>query len=131
VLTDVAPCGLHDRAAGRLGYTPALGFPEQLAHIIAHTRQPGGGPNPRFVLAQGTAAVYLTPVPRRLVDLRPAAERFLGPGRHGPVWDRLLREYDAERVFVDVDVTRVTVRPDLAAPGSRVDVTRAARALAA
>jgi hypothetical protein len=71
------------------------------------------------------------------------------------VWDRLLREYYTERVFVDVDVVRVTTWPDLAAAGApvvsgepapdgppasqappkngtgpRVDVVKAARSLA-
>jgi hypothetical protein len=163
VLNPVAPCGLHDRDAGRVAFTTSLGLPRKLEHIIRnpkvalayHTREHSSTANPRFVLAQGTAAVDLTPAPARLQELMPVAERFLGPGRHGPVWDRLLREYYTERVFVDVDVARVTVWPDLAAAGTpsvvgepapdgpppsqappkngtgpRVDVAKAARALA-
>ena len=37
----------------------------------------------------------------------------------GPVWDRLLREYYQERVFVDIAVRRVTTWPDLGAAGPR------------
>lgn len=33
------------------------------------------------------------------------------------MWDRLLREYYAERVFVDITVRRVAVWPDLGACG--------------
>jgi hypothetical protein len=86
--------------------------------LAYHTREHSDVANPRFVLAQGTARVDLTPSPARLEALRPAAERFLGPARQGPIWDRLLREYYTERVFVDVDLVRVVVWPDLAAAGT-------------
>jgi hypothetical protein len=35
----------------------------------------------------------------------------------GPVWDRLLREYYFERVFVDITVARAAAWPDLGAAG--------------
>ena len=35
----------------------------------------------------------------------------------GPVWDRLLREYYFERVFVDITVERMVAWPDLGAFG--------------
>ena len=124
----MAPCALHDRAVGRLGFTTSLGFPKKLERIIRdpsvalayHTREHSGIANPRFVLAQGTATVDLTPAPARLDALKPDAERFLGPTRHGIVWDRLLREYYTERVFVDVDVARIVAWPDLGAAGTPV-----------
>jgi hypothetical protein len=163
VLSGVAPCALHDREAGRLGFTTSLGFPKKLEHILRdprvalayHTREHSGVANPRFVLAQGTAVVDLTPSPARLDALEPDAVRFLGPTHHGIVWDRLLREYYSERVFVDVDVARIVSWPDLAAAGPptvlgepapaapasqappghgrgpRVDVAKAARSLTA
>jgi hypothetical protein len=35
----------------------------------------------------------------------------------GPVWDRLLREYYYERVFVDITAARIAAWPDLSASG--------------
>jgi hypothetical protein len=42
----------------------------------------------------------------------------------GPVWDRLLREYYGERVFVDVAVQCAALWPDLSAAGT-MEVTGA------
>ena len=125
VVAGVAPCALHDRDAGRLGFTTSLGLPRKLERIIReprvalayHTREHSDVRDPRFVLAQGRATVDLTPSPDRLAAFRPDAERFLGPLQEGPVWDRLLREYYHERVVVDIDLVRVTVWPDLGAAG--------------
>jgi hypothetical protein len=118
VVTGVAPCGL-------VGFTTSLGFGKKLERLIRdpkvalayHTREHGFSARPEFVLVQGRASVDLKPSRARLEEFRPQAERFLGPIRRGPVWDRVLREYYDERVFVDVDVTRVTAWPNLTASG--------------
>ena len=59
----------------------------------------------------------LRPSRTRLEALIPQVERYLGKVVRGPVWDRLLREYYAERVFVDIAVRRVATWPDLGAWG--------------
>jgi hypothetical protein len=125
VAVGVAPCGLADRDRGALGFTTSLGFGKKLERIVRdprvalayHARDHGFSACPRYVLAQGTASVDLEPSPARLADFGPQAVRYLGGMKQGPVWDRLLREYYAERVFVDVAVERVVSWPDLAAAG--------------
>ena len=67
----------------------------------------------------------LTPSRQRLEALIPQVERYVGEVKRGLVWDRLLREYYAERVFVDIAVARVAVWPDLNASGD-MQVTGAA-----
>ena len=126
VVTGVAPCGLRDRDRGMVGFTTSLGFAKKLERIIAdprvalayHSREHGYSGSPRFVLVQGEAAVDIVPSQQRLEALVPQAERFLGEVRRGPVWDRLLREYYRERVFVDITVRRVIAWPDIAATGT-------------
>ncbi|MFH9130404.1 hypothetical protein ACH4KC_15900 [Streptomyces griseoaurantiacus] len=126
VVTSVSPVGLGDREAGRLGFTTSLGFPRKLERILRdphvalayHTRDHGFATDASLVLAQGSASVDLRPSPERLAELARAGERFLGKTPRGPVWNWLLREYHQERVFVDVDVERFTVWPDLAARGA-------------
>ena len=125
VVTGVAPCGIGDRDRGVLGYTTSLGFGQKLERIVAdprvalafHAREHGFSASPAFVLAQGTASVDLMPSRQRLEALIPQAERYMGEVKRGRVWDRLLREYYAERVFVDIAVARVAVWPDLNAAG--------------
>jgi hypothetical protein len=125
VVTGVAPIGIGDRDRGVLGYTTSLGFGKKLERIIAdphvalafHAREHGFSASPAFVLAQGTAAVDLTPSRQRLEAMVPQGERYMGEIKRGPVWDRLLREYYQERVFVDIAVARVAVWPDLHASG--------------
>ena len=125
VVTGVAPCGIGDRDRGVLGYTTSLGFGQKLERIVAdphvalafHAREHGFSASPAFVLAQGTAVVDLTPSRQRLEALIPQVERYMGEVKRGRVWDRLLREYYAERVFVDIAVARVAVWPDLNAAG--------------
>ena len=132
VVTAVAPVGIDRRDAGQVGFTTSLGFPRKLERIIAdphvvlayHAREHGFSARPAFVLAQGLASVDITPSRERLEALVPGAERFLGPVVRGPVWDRLLREYYAERVFVDIAVERVISWPDLSAAGE-MEVTGA------
>jgi hypothetical protein len=133
VVTSVAPCGIGDRDRGALGYTTSLGFGKKLERIVAdphvalafHAREHGFSASPAFVLAQGTASVDLTPSRQRLEALTPQAERYVGEVKRGVVWDRLLREYYAERVFVDITVARIAVWPDLNASGD-MQVTGAA-----
>ncbi|WP_392757138.1 hypothetical protein [Streptomyces sp. LN590] len=123
VVTSVSPVGLGDRGLGRVGFTTSLGFPKKLERILRdphvslayHAREHGFASSNAYVLAQGAASVDLHPSPERLAELMRASERFLGETKRGPVWDWLLREYHQERVFVDVEIERVTVWPDLAA----------------
>ena len=125
VVTSVAPCGLDRRPEGILGFTTSLGFGRKLEHIIReprvalafHTRRHGFCDRPLFVLAQGTASVDLKPSRQRLDAFVPQAERYLGKTKHGPLWDRVLREYYWERVFVDISVERLVTWPDLEARG--------------
>jgi hypothetical protein len=70
-----------------------------------------------FVLAQGTAMVDIKPSRQRLEAIIPQAERYVGNVVRGRVWDRLLREYYKERVFVDITVHRVAAWTDLSAVG--------------
>ena len=162
VVTAVAPVGIDQREAGGVGFTTSLGFARKLERIICdphvalayHTREHGFSASPAFVLAQGRAWVDLTPSRERLEAMIPQGERFVGDVARGPVWDRLLREYYFERVFVDIAVKRMVAWPDLSAAGEmkvtgapwpgpaapqpppengtgpRVDVDRAARQVA-
>ena len=125
VVQAVAPIGLHDRERGTLGFTTSLGFGKKLERIIAdphvalayHSREHGFSASPAFVLAQGTASVDVRPSRERLEAIIPQAQRYLGQVMRGPVWDRLLREYYYERVFVDITVARIAAWPDLSASG--------------
>jgi len=125
VVTAVAPCGLGDRDLGTIGFTTSLGFGRKLERIVAdprvalayHAREHGYSASPAFVLAQGVAAVDLTPSRAQLESLTPQVERYLGKVVRGVVWDRLLREYYGERVLVDVAVKRIAAWPDLSASG--------------
>jgi hypothetical protein len=147
VVTAVAPCGLADRSRGTVGFTTSLGFGKKLERIVRdprialayHSREHGFSTSPRFVLVQGDASVDLTPSQARLDGFAPQAERYLGEIKRGPLWDRLLREYYAERVFVDVAVTRVNdsfseavaaQRAPKNGTGPRIDVRRAVGKLA-
>ena len=128
VATAVAPCGTADREAGRVGFTTSLGFGKKLERIVHdphvalayHAREHGGSAASAFVLVQGRATVELAPSEERLEAFAPQAERYLGEIKRGPIWDRLLREYYAERVFVDIDVDRIVAWPDLDAAGEPV-----------
>jgi hypothetical protein len=128
VVTGVAPCGMRDRERGTVGYTTSLGFGRKLGHILRdphvalayHSREHGFASSSHFVSVQGTASVDLTPSRQRLESFVPVAERFLGEVQRGLVWDRLLRAYYYERVFIDIAVERVVVWPDLAGWGEAV-----------
>ena len=125
VVTGVCPMGIGRRDAGGIGFTTSLGFAKKLERIIAdphvavayHARDHGFSASPWFVLAQGTAAVDIRPSRERLEAIIPQAERYVGEVVRGPVWDRLLREYYNERVFVDITVARIAAWPDLGACG--------------
>jgi hypothetical protein len=126
VVLAVAPIGLRDRAEGRVGFTTSLGFSKKLERIqrdprvalAFHAREHGFSSSPAYVLAQGRAHVVERPSPERRREVNELAERYLGPGRHGPFWDRWLREYAAVRVPVDVAVERILTWPDLRCPGA-------------
>jgi hypothetical protein len=123
VVTAVAPCGIGQRDAGVVGFTTSLGFSKKLERIIGdprvalayHAREHGFSASPAFVLAQGRASVDIRPSRKRLEALIPQAEPYVGKVVQGPVWDRLLREYYYERVFVDIAVQRLAAWPDLSA----------------
>jgi hypothetical protein len=125
VATTVAPCGLVDRERGTVSFTTSLGFGRKLERLVRdpstalafHTREHGFARTPGHVLVQGRSTVQLRVTPARVAEVTAHAERFLGPIRRGPVWDRLLHEYYADRVVVDVAVQRVTTWPDPAAFG--------------
>ena len=126
VVTGVAPCGIRDRDRGLVGFTTSLGFAKKLERIITdpavalafHAREHGHSASPRFVLVQGMASVNLSPSLERLEALALEVEHYMGEVKRGPVWDRLLREYYRERVFVDITVQRVVAWPDPAAAGA-------------
>ena len=128
VAVGVSPCGLADRERATVGFTTSLGFGKKLERIVRdphvalayHARDHGFSASPLYVLAQGIASVELEPSPTRLAEFGPQVTRFLGELKQGAVWDRLLREYYAERVFVDVAVARVVTWPDLGAAGEPV-----------
>jgi hypothetical protein len=130
VVTAVAPCGSAVRAEGVVGFTTSLGFGKKLERIVRqpslalayHSREHGFSTSAQFVLVQGSATVDLTPSEQRLRAFEPQATRYLGEIKRGAVWDRLLREYYGERVFVDVDVRRIIAWPDLQAAGEAVVV---------
>jgi hypothetical protein len=125
VVVAVAPCGIAQRDRGMVGFTTSLGFGRKLERIIRdphvalayHARDHGFSASPRYVLAQGLASADITPSRERLEAFAPQAQRYLGEIKHGPVWDRLLREYYSERVFVDIAVERVVSWPDLGCSG--------------
>jgi hypothetical protein len=125
VVTAVSTMGTKQRDAGVVGFTTSLGFARKLDRIIRdprvalayHAREHGFSASPVFVLAQGRASVDTRPSRERLEALIPRAELFYGTIKRGPVWDRLLREYYYERVFVDITIERITTWPDLSASG--------------
>lgn len=125
VVIAVAPCGLGRRDQGMIGFTTSLGFSRKLERIIRdphvalayHTREHGFSASHRYVLAQGQASVKMTPSRERLEELISQGERYAGEVKRGPVWDRFLREYYYERVFVDIAVERVLTWPDLGCYG--------------
>ena len=125
VVTSVCPMGIDRREAGEVGFTTSLGFAKKLERIIAdpqvalayHARDHGFSASPMFVLVQGTAAVDIRPSRERLEAIVAQGQRYVGQFMRGPVWDRLLREYYYERVFVDITVQRVAAWADLSASG--------------
>jgi Pyridoxamine 5'-phosphate oxidase len=161
VVQAVAPIGLHDRAAGTVGFTTSFGFSKKLDRIAVdprvalafHAREHGTAPGTAFVLVQGRARVVRDePALARMRSL--AAERLGAPPR-GRFWDFWLREYASVRVPLYVEAERIVVWPDLRCAGEprvlgpslpappeaqspprkgtgpRIDVARAARRLRA
>jgi hypothetical protein len=125
VVTAVGTVGTDRREAGEVGFTTSLGFPKKLERIISdphvtlayHSREHGFSASPAFVLAQGLASVDIRPSRDRLEAMVPQVERFVGHIVRGAIWDRLLREYYFERIFVDIALQRVVAWPDLSASG--------------
>ena len=126
VVSSICPMGIDRREEGEVGFTTSLGFAKKLERIIAdphvtlayHAREHGFSASPAFVLAQGTASVDIRPSRGRLEAMVPQGERYVGAIMRGPVWDRLLREYYQERVFIDISVARMVAWPDLSAAGA-------------
>jgi hypothetical protein len=126
VVTAVAPIGLRDRERGTVGFTTSLGLHKKLERIkqnprvalAYHERKHGFADGTLYALVQGDAALTLEPDRDYLeTEIGPRAERFMGPRKSGPFWDRWLQEYYADRVPVDVDVRRVIAWPKLDASG--------------
>ena len=126
VVSSICPIGIDRREEGEVGFTTSLGFAKKLERIIAdphvalayHAREHGFSASPAFVLAQGIASVDIRPSRDRLEAMVPQGERYVGAIVRGPVWDRLLREYYQERVFIDISVARMVAWPDLSAAGA-------------
>jgi len=122
----VAPIGLHDRAAGTVGFTTSLGFSKKLERIARdprvamayHAREHGFGDSPAYVLVQGRAHVIAEPTQDERDEVRRQATRYLGAPAEGLFWDRWLREYYSARVPVRIDVERIVVWPDLRCAGA-------------
>jgi hypothetical protein len=116
VVTAVAPIGLHDRAAGTVGFTTSLGFGKKLERIkrnpkvalAYHAREHGFADSDLYVLVQGVARPTTDPDRDYLENvIAKKAERFMGPPKRGFFWDRWLEAYYSDRVPVTVDVERV------------------------
>ena len=128
VVLAVAPVGLHDRAAGTVGFTTSLGFSKKLDRIAQdprvalafHAREHGASSSPAYVLVQGRATVDAAPTPERKAQVIEQAQRYLGAAPRGRFWDYWLREYGDVRVPVDVAVERIVVWPDLRCAGEPV-----------
>ncbi len=126
VVTAVTTVGLGNREAGELTFTTSLGLPKKLERILRdrrvamayHARDHGFARFPHFVLGQGNAKVELTPSKERLDSVIPQVEKFLGEIKEGFFWDRLLREYKMDRVFVDVALIRLVEWDTLEASGT-------------
>jgi hypothetical protein len=120
VVTAVAPIGLHDRAAGTVGFTTSLGFGKKLERIkrnpkvalAYHAREHGFADSDLYVLAQGIARPTTDPDRDYLENvIAKKAERFMGPPKRGVFWDRWLEAYYSDRVPVTVDVEHVLTWP--------------------
>lgn len=125
VVQAVAPIGLRDRSAGRVGFTTSLGFSRKLERIARdqrvcmafHAREHGTARGTLYVLVQGNATVIENPSDAERARVRKHAIRYLGPGRSGRFWDYWLREYYRARVPVWIDVDRVLTWPALDCSG--------------
>lgn len=127
VVTAVSTLGMGDRESGSLAFTTSLGLSKKLERMLRdrrvaiayHARDHGYSRSPCFELAQGDASVELAPSKERLESIFPEAEKFLGQGiKRGFFWDRLLREYYTDRVFVDVSLIRLAEWDSLEATGA-------------
>jgi hypothetical protein len=86
--------------------------------LAYHARKHGFADGSLYALVQGDATLTLEPDRDYLErEIGPRAERFMGPRKSGPFWDRWLQEYYADRVPVDVDVRRVIAWPELDCSG--------------
>jgi hypothetical protein len=127
VVTAVAPIGMRDREAGTVTFTTSLGFGKKLERIMRdpqvalayHAREHGFANGPAFVLVQGRATATVAPDRDYLESvIGPQSERFLGPRKRGPFWDRWLQEYYSDRVPVTVAVERIVSWRDARCEGA-------------
>lgn len=127
VVTAVSTLGMGDRESGSLAFTTSLGLSKKLERMLRdpkvaiayHARDHGYARSPCFELAQGDASVELTPSKERLEGIFPEVEKFFGQGlKTGFFWDRLMREYYTDRVFVDVSLIRLAEWDSLEATGA-------------
>src|SRR5438034_6452315 len=101
VVQAVAPIGLRDRDAGRVGFTTSLGFSKKLVGIARdprvalafHAREHGAAASARYVLVQGRAEVIERPTLADRQRVQALAAPRLGPPKRGRFWDWWLREY--------------------------------------
>ena len=135
VALAVAPVGLHDRAAGTVGFTTSLGLLEEArpdrrdprVALAFHAREHGASSSPALRARPGPRHAS-TPRRRRRASRRSStqAERYLGEAPRGRFWDFWLREYGDVRVPADVEVERIVVWPDLRCAGEPRGARRAA-----
>lgn len=125
VVMAIAPLGLRERAAGRVGFTTSLGLSkklERIAHdprvaLAFHAREHGTSASSIYALVQGEARVVENPSGEEREQVLEHAISRLGPLRSGPFWRRWLREYYEVRVPVWVNAKRIVCWSDLGASG--------------
>ena len=122
VLTPVTNFGMRDRTRGTVTFNSSVAMSKKLDRIqrnphvavAFHTREHGFSDRPEYVLVQGRAELIESP--GWLEDHLEEWERFAGPRRVGPLWERWLRIYH-QRVAIEVSVERVVVWPSLGCGG--------------
>lgn len=125
VLTPLTNFGIRNRELGTI--TPlnsSIGMWRKLARlrespkvaVVYHTRKHGFSRRPEFVLVQGRASLSSLQDPHWLDRNRQSWERFAGPRKVSPLWERWLRVYH-RRVGITITVERMLAWPDLACSG--------------
>jgi hypothetical protein len=125
VVTGVSPIGLRDRDAGTVSFTTSLGFGRKLERIrrhpqvalAYHAREHSSSGRPDYGLVQGTVTSVVLADESLRAEIGERSQRYLGPPRQGPFWDRWLHVYYRDRVVVTVEVARIVHWPDLECRG--------------